>query len=121
MPEQDSILTEIISKLGDETNVPSEPESNNFYSQLTREREQTESLADKENREIIEMRKKWANWILIFIGVIIIFDIILVTFYGLGVWDFKDTGVVIAIVTENFLKIISLGVLVTINTFKKIF
>jgi hypothetical protein len=114
--EQDRFRDEIVSKMGAGTDIDTES-----YRWLAKQSRETETLADKENSEIIAMRKKWANWILWFIGTIIVFDIVLVSLYGFGIWDFKDTRVVIAIVTENFLKIISLGVLVTIHTFKKIF
>ena len=119
--ENGKVLEDIISKVGEGTGASIKQKPDNFYSSVVRQSRETELLTHQENRELLEMRKRWARWILIFIGTIMMFDIILVSFYGLGVWEFKDTGVVIAIVTENFLKIISLGVLVTVQIFKKIF
>ena len=92
-----------------------------FLNTLRKKSEETQSTEARENTEILDMRKQWARWVLIFIGIIIIFDIILVTFYGLGTWEFKNPNVVIAIITENFLKIMSLGILITTNLFVKIF
>ena len=73
-----------------------------------------------ENTRTLQMRDRWGNWILIFIGLIIIFDILLVSFYGMGVWTFTDTTVVVTVITDNFLKIFGLGFLITRETFKRI-
>ncbi len=73
-----------------------------------------------ENSRTLQMRDRWGNWILIFIGLIIIFDILLVSFYGMGVWSFADTTVVVTVITDNFLKIFGLGFLITRETFKRI-
>lgn len=116
MNEENSELNKLIEALGS-----SETEEPNFFQYLESKSEKAESLADRENRGIIEMRQIWSTWVLIFIGVIIIFDIILVTFYGLGIWSFDDTKVVMVVMTENFLKIIGLGTLITLSIFKKIF
>lgn len=79
-PEGNQVLKEVISKLGDGVDVGSQDEPDGFYNQLAIRSKREESLADKENKEIMEMRKMWARWILIFIGIIIIFDIILLYF-----------------------------------------
>lgn len=92
-----------------------------FYRDAKAISKETETLEEKENLGIIDMRRQWSNWILFFIGLIIFFDIILVTLYGFKVWSFQDTNVVIVIVTENFFKIIGLGVLITSNIFQKIY
>lgn len=92
-----------------------------FVNELKEKSKQEESTAEKENREIIEMRKIWSHWVLFFIGVILLFDIVTVTLYGLGIWKFQDPNVVIVIVTDNLLKIIGLGIIITHNIFKKIY
>ncbi len=78
-------------------------------------------MVEKENRGILDRRERWSNWILIFIGMIVIFDIILVVFYGAGWWNFANPNVVIAVITDNFLKIFGLGFLITRESFKKIY
>jgi len=113
-------LNDIISKIS-ESDSDTEESDLDFFKILEKAGKKTESSEERENREILDMRKLWSHWILIFIGVIIIFDIILVTFYGLGYWSFENSNVVIAVITENFLKIISLGILITTNIFTKIF
>ena len=75
----------------------------------------------KENGEILTMRKQWSWWVLIFIGAIIVFDMGLVIAYGLDVLKFKNPQVVMVVVTENFLKIIGLGLIITRELFKKIY
>lgn len=120
MAENDKTLENIISALGSGTGVDTTGESD-FYRELEKLSKETETLADKENKEIIEMRHLWSTWVLGLIVTIVIFDIILVTLYGFGIWNFEDSNVVMVIVTENFLKIIGLGILITNSIFKKIF
>ena len=118
MNDKDKTLEDIISTLNLEVDTK---EGSNFYRELEKVSQETETLAYKENKEIIGMRGPWSAWVLRFIGAILIFDMILVTLYGFGIWKFEDSNVVIVIVTENFLKIIGLGLLITNRIFKKIF
>jgi hypothetical protein len=92
-----------------------------WFESLQKSSRETETIEEKENNGIIRMRELWSNWILIFIGLIISFDIILVWMYGVGAWNFTDSKVVIAVITENFLKICGLGFLITSRLFEKIF
>lgn len=114
MPENDEIQN-ILSELEIEASQPG------FYKSVESVSKKASDLADDENRGILGMRKMWSMWVLILISVIIAFDIALVSFYGFGVWDFKDSNVVIVVITENFLKIFALGYVITQNIFKKIF
>jgi hypothetical protein len=85
------------------------------------ERLQDESGSEsQENSDTLKMRDRWGNWVLFFIGLIIVFDMILISFYGIGVWTFREPAVVIAVITDNFLKIFGLGFLITRETFKRI-
>lgn len=115
MSENELKLKEIIKTLG------TKGERTNFFRAVEKQGKDTENLADQENKAIIKMRNLWSKWVLIFIGVIVTFDIILVSLYGFGVWSFKDSNVVIVVITENFLKIVGLGLLITHSIFKKIF
>ena len=81
----------------------------------------SQELEAKENDGILEMRKRWSNWVLIFIAVIIGFDIVLVSLYGLGIWKFDDSNIVIVVITDNFLKIVGLGYLIARKIFIKIY
>ncbi len=67
------------------------------------------------------MRKTWSRWILGCIVTIVLFDMTLVSLYGWGVWKFDSPAVVIAVVTDNFLKIIGLGLIITRNIFERIY
>lgn len=114
---------DVISKLdaenaGDDSVVSSTTE---WYQVLKEGSAKEESMVEKENRGILDRRERWSNWILIFIGMIVIFDIILVVFYGAGWWNFANPNVVIAVITDNFLKIFGLGFLITRESFKKIY
>jgi len=111
---------EIFSKIRSDAGVIKDSDLEWFKS-LNKKSAYRINLEDKENDGIIRMRNLWAKWILILIGIIIIFDIILVCLYGLGIWDFKDSNVVIVVITDNFLKIFGLGFLITRETFKKIY
>lgn len=117
MPVDDSPVEKLIKAIG---TVP-KAESSDFIRGLEAKSQAVEAMVSKENDGILAMREKWSNWVLIFIGLIVVFDIILVYFYGAGVWDFKDSKVVIVVITENFLKIVGLGMLITHNIFKKIY
>ncbi len=120
MAEGDNSLEKVISAVADEAAPDIKPGSG-FVRILETRSKETETVVMRENREILDMRKIWSRWILFFIGVIIVFDIILVACYGLAWWDFKDPKVVMVVITENFLKIFGLGYLITHNIFKKIF
>lgn len=112
----ESDIESIIAELG------SVPKSDlDFYKSAQKISRKTETLEEKENQGIIDMRKQWSCWILFFIGLIVVFDMFLVILYGFGIWSFKDSNVVIIVITENFLKIIGLGVLITNSIFKKIY
>ena len=119
MGDGDGVLDKILAELPkEETTTEKTP---TFVARLNKQRETVETLEKRENREIIEMRRLWSHWILFFIGLIIVFDIVLVSFYGLGIWTFSNTNIVIAVITENFLKIVGLGFLITQKLFDKIF
>ncbi len=92
------------------------------YTSLQKDSSIEESyLRNKENRDIIIMRKWWGYSVLLFIGVIVIFDITLVILYGFNVLSFSDSNVVIAVVVDGLLKIVGLGYLITKNIFEKVF
>jgi hypothetical protein len=111
---------DILSKL---PSTPSSPEKSDtkWFADAKKESKKLLTLEDRENASIIAMRERWGYYILAFIGLIIGFDMVLVWMYGVGVWNFNDSRVVIAVITENFLKILGLGLVITTQTFKKIF
>jgi len=128
MAESDKTLEDIISALSRELDPKTKGESNFFtelkggsdiYRELEKRSEKT--LADTENEDLLAMRRIWGYSVLCFIGAIVIFDMFLVTLYGLGIWKFEDSNVVIAVVAENFAKIAGLGLLITKSVFEKIF
>lgn len=113
---------DIVSKLdSSDTSTEDDKGQIDWYSILQKGREKAESMEDKENSGIIRMRSRWANWVLFFIGVIIFFDMFLIFMYGTQRWSFADPLVVIAVITDNFLKIFGLGFLITREIFRKIF
>lgn len=112
---------DIISELNAEDGKDSSVSTTDWYQILERRKKTVESMEEKENNGILARRERWSNWILIFIGLIVTFDIILVVFYGAGWWCFTDPNVVIAVITDNFLKIFGLGFLITRESFKKIY
>lgn len=116
---EDPALQNVISEVSEAPGI--EKEEPAFYDSVEKESKKEESLVEAENRGILEMRKKWADHVLLLIYLIALFDIALIILYGVGALNFKDPRVVIVVVTENFLKIIGLGVLITHNIFKKIF
>lgn len=116
--EKDKYIETLIESLKSDDDTTSDT---SFYHELEKKSDAEETLVDKENKEIINMRRRWSDWILFFIGLIIAFDMILVILYGLEKLSFEDPQVVMVIVTENFLKIIGLGLLITNNLFKKIY
>ena len=67
------------------------------------------------------MRSRWSNSILALIMMIVLFDMLLVWLVGIKVWSFTDTSIVVAVIADNFLKIVGLGYLITTELFKKIF
>jgi hypothetical protein len=120
MTEPEVKPEDIISKLDSvDTSVPDG--SIGWYPILQRNSEDEESIEDKENRGIIKMRNRWSNAILALIVMIVIFDMILVWLVGIRVWSFNNTSIVIAVIADNFLKIVGLGYLITTELFKKIF
>jgi len=119
MSDSKEIIDELISKLGQSESR--EKNSSDWFPRLERKSEKTRKMEDEENDGILKRRNRWSNWVLFFIGVIIVFDIILVVLYGRNILNFADPTVVIVIITDNFLKIFGLGFLITRETFKKIY
>ncbi len=111
---------DVVSRLADSgnNNVESKFE---WLTELQEGSKGAETLEEQENKGILAMRRLWSNMVLILICTIVIFDIILVAFYGQGVWIFTNPNVVIAVITDNFLKIVGLGFLITREIFKKIY
>ncbi|MBX4206465.1 hypothetical protein KW784_01635 [Candidatus Parcubacteria bacterium] len=112
---------EILSKLPSGSATAPTKSDVEWFKKLTEGSRKTLNLEDRENASIIAMRERWGNYILAFIGFIIGFDVVLVWMYGVGAWNFTDPKVVIAVITENFLKILGLGLVITTQTFEKIF
>ncbi|MEK7128007.1 MAG: hypothetical protein AAB933_00380 [Patescibacteria group bacterium] len=120
MSEFDAKPEDIVSKL--ESSDASVSESKfDWLTELQEESDKVETIEDKENQGIIKMRDRWSNWILFLIVLIVLFDMTLVIFLGSGVWNFTNPSIVIVVITDNFLKIVGLGYLITRSIFKKIF
>ena len=99
-----------------------EESTGSFESSYTILQEESKlSLEDRENQDIILMRKWWGYSVLFFIAAIVVFDMVLVLLYGFEKLTFKDPNVVMAVVADGLLKIVGLGYLITENIFKKIF
>lgn len=91
-----------------------------FYDVLESESKDRMKIILQEGADTLIMRKTWSKWILGLIVGIVFFDMILVIFYGLGILKFPNTTLVIAVITDNFLKIIGLGLLITSSIFERI-
>jgi hypothetical protein len=112
---------DIVSKLEESGGTETIESALDWLEKLKEKGERAETLEELENKGILKMRTRWSNWVLILIGTIVVFDIILVWFYGSGIWSFENPNVVIAVITDNFLKIVGLGFLITREIFKKIY
>lgn len=121
MDDSDVKPEDIVSKLGESGGSETIESALDWLEKLKDKGESAETLEERENKDILAMRTRWANWILILIGVIVIFDVVLVWLYGSGIWNFANPNVVIAVITDNFLKIVGLGFLITREIFKKIY
>lgn len=110
---------DIVSKI----NIPpGSPTSDfNWLTELQKGSDTEALLVAKENNGIFAMRNRWSGVVLMLIVAIVMFDMLLVTFYGLGIWSFTNPTVVIVVITDNFLKIFGLGFLITKEIFKKIY
>ena len=121
MAEPDVKPEDIISKLDLVSKDTTAYDPKDWYKFLQRNSEVKESIEDKENNSIIRMRSLWSNSILALIVAIVLFDMVLVGCVGINVWSFHDASIVIAVIADNFLKIVGLGYLITTELFKKIF
>lgn len=121
MKEHEVKPEDIVSELKKENKISGKDSDFGFYRILQTNKQKTETLEEKENSNIITMRKWWGYSVLGFIAVIIIFDIVLILLYGSEVLSFEDSNIVIAVVVDSFLKIVGLGYLITRNTFEKIY
>ena len=66
----------------------------------------------------LAMRKRWSTASIVWITGIICFDIILVCLLGLGIWKFDDPSIVIAVISDSFLKIVGLGIFIVKAIFR---
>mgnify|MGYP003395466313 CR=1 FL=1 len=118
--EPEPKLEDVVSEV-EGSNIPVPNKEPDFYEELEQEGGVTESLIDTENREIIRMRRQWSSAILFLIYLIVVLGFVLVAMYGWGGWKFDNPYVVVVVITDNFLKIIGLGFLITKSVFTKIF
>jgi hypothetical protein len=112
---------DIVKKLNDKANGLNENTFGDSLVELQRESDNEKSLRARENTGIFAMRDQWSFVVLMLIVAIVLFDMVLVCLYGLGVWNFGNPTVVIVVITDNFLKIFGLGFLITREIFKKIY
>jgi len=115
------IQEEIISKLRSKSLNGESHKVESIVPSLQGQSEEAESIEDRENAAIIKMRSRWANTILFLIFIIVVFDMCLVWALGIDKLSFSDTSIVVAVIADNFLKIMGLGYLITTELFKKIF
>lgn len=111
---------DIVSKLGN-SGIDISESTFDWFTKLQKEKEEAETIEEKENEDILKMRKLWSPVVLCLIVAIVIFDMVLVILYGLKVLDFQDPNVVVAVIVDNFLKIFGLGYLITRAIFQKIY
>jgi len=112
-----AIIDDIKSKVGSQ----GEESDFGFFQDVNTESNLAKHLEETENEDIIKMRKWWGYSVLLFIAIIVVFDITLVLLYGCKVLSFADSNVVIAVVVDGLLKIVGLGYLITKNIFEKIY
>jgi hypothetical protein len=119
MSEINAKPEDIVSKL--ESSEKTGGSNLEWFEELKQESDKVENLEKDENAGILKMRKLWSTCVLALIVSIVLFDMILVCLVGLGVWNFNNPSIVITVITENFLKIVGLGVLITREIFRKIY
>jgi len=71
-----------------------------------------------EKRDIISMRRRWSNWLLFALLLIMAFDMILVALVGFKVWTFAGNTLPL-IVIDSLVKIIGLALIVVNFLFNK--
>ncbi len=118
MSEPDVKPADILSKL-DTTADASESNLSDWFGEL--EKGSSKTLEKEENEGILGMRTRWSNWVLFLIVLIVLFDMVLVILLGSGIWQFTNPSIIITVITDNFLKIVGLGFLITREIFKKIY
>lgn len=119
MSDTDVKPEDVVSKLG--ATAETVESKLNWLEELQTESSHTENLEKQENEGILGMRGRWSNWILFLIVLIVLFDMVLVILLGSGIWQFTNPSIIITVITDNFLKIVGLGFLITREIFKKIY
>lgn len=69
-------------------------------------------LISTERRELITMRSRWSNWILIVIVAISVFDMLLIGLIGGGIWVFTDNFAIPLFIGESLVKLLGLAFLI---------
>jgi len=119
MSEPEVKPEDVVSKIGTSGTEASVDLS--WLRDLQEESTETDDIEEKENKDILKIRHRWADWILFLIVLIVLFDMLLVILIGTKQFDFTDPSIVIAVITDNFLKIVGLGYLITREIFRKIY
>ena len=117
MSDLDPRLQKIIEEV--QTLRPQKEEPD-FVKSLENTSQLMQSLKGKENSQTIELRGIWSTCTVALISAIVLFDMLLVTFYGLDIWSFDKPLIVVAVITDNFLKIVGLGYLIATRIFGEI-
>jgi len=92
-----------------------------WFDAIEKDSESSQILKNKENQDIMNMRRIWSYAVLGLIVVIVFFDCYMVSKIGSHEWSFDSPIIVITVISDNFLKIVGLGLLITREIFKKIF
>jgi len=78
---------------------------------LQRENNNTQ-LDLKERNDIIRMRRRWANWLLVAILAIIVFDFFVIACVGFGWMKFNKGYIIPFFVGESLIKTLGLAIIV---------
>lgn len=73
----------------------------------------------RERKDIRKMRKRWSNWILFCIVLVVICDIILIFLIGAGIFNFSNNYTIPAFIGESIIKIFLLAVIIVKFLFNK--
>ena len=90
------------------------------YITLESESEKIErDLKELEKEDILDMRKKWSDWVLFCVVLIVAWDAIVIGLIGIGWLQFKNDNIILHFLIESVIKLFGLAIIIVNFLFPK--
>ncbi len=108
----------IVKEIQDSGKNINEEEIKNFLGELYLEH-QNAHIDLEERKDLVSFRRKWSNWVLFFVGWIVIVNTIIIFLLGVGILRFSSDIVIPYFIGDSVIKTIGLAFIIVHFLFSK--